>query len=177
MPPTFSFIETEDQLSQALHFWKNFTFSEKCIRLQDAIDTIDTDTPMVEAKHVWAPKWVVSLIVLLAYFLSDPKPSSSNLPTRRQRSFTLLSSGVSTLTWRQATSCQKEKPHLRNSPKVACESPSPADLRLTLIILYYGALLATFDSQHTPGPLCELSYGVFTDERNTSGKTPPANSH
>ena len=91
MSLAFSQIETDDQLDQALHFWKNFTFSEKCIRLQDAIDTIGTDTPLVEAKHVWTPKWIVRPSVLHTYFFSDLKSArqmyrqeGSSLPYRRR---------------------------------------------------------------------------------------------
>ena len=53
-------IDTEEKLVQALNFWKNFTFVPNYVKLQDAIDTILTDARPVEARHEYAPRWVVS---------------------------------------------------------------------------------------------------------------------
>ena len=55
-----SVIDTEEKLAQALKFWKNFSFVPNYVKLQDAIDTILTDARPVEARHEYAPRWVVS---------------------------------------------------------------------------------------------------------------------
>ena len=57
LPPV---IETEEKLSQALDYWKNYSFVPDYIKLKDAVDTILTDARLVEARHEYTPRWVVS---------------------------------------------------------------------------------------------------------------------
>ena len=54
-------IDTKEKLEQALRYWKDFTFVPNYVKLQDAIDTILTDARAVEARHEYAPRWVVSM--------------------------------------------------------------------------------------------------------------------
>ena len=54
-------IDTKEKLEQALRYWKDFTFVPNYVKLHDAIDTILTDARAVEARHEYAPRWVVSM--------------------------------------------------------------------------------------------------------------------
>ena len=58
LPPV---IETEEKLCQALEYWKNYSFVPDYIKLKDAVDTILMDARLVEARHGYMPRWVVSV--------------------------------------------------------------------------------------------------------------------
>ena len=54
------YIETEEQLHNALHYWKNYSFNPSYIKLEDAVRSLDDESkPLVSAYHQFAPRWVV----------------------------------------------------------------------------------------------------------------------
>lgn len=59
------FIDNEEQLAHALHYWNNFSFASDYISIEDALDTLDSSDRLVEARQVWAARWVVTLMHLL----------------------------------------------------------------------------------------------------------------
>lgn len=55
-------IETEEQLQNALQYWKDFSFNPGYIKLDEALRSMEVDTkPLVSAYHQFAPRWVVRL--------------------------------------------------------------------------------------------------------------------
>ncbi|KAH9848706.1 hypothetical protein C2E23DRAFT_738930 [Lenzites betulinus] len=56
MPETW--IETPDQLEHALHYWKNYTFSDSYTNLQDAVDTVNTSDNFLQARQVYPSRWL-----------------------------------------------------------------------------------------------------------------------
>ena len=59
-----SIIDTTDKMADALAYWKNFTFVPHYLNLKHAMNNMFTDERAVEAKHEYAPRWVVSNIVI-----------------------------------------------------------------------------------------------------------------
>ena len=55
------YIETEEQLRNALQRWKNFSFNANYIKLHDAVTSINTDNRLVDGRHQYAPRWLVRL--------------------------------------------------------------------------------------------------------------------
>ncbi len=63
MPPA-AYIETQEQLEQTLQYWRNFSFNKNYINLQDAVDKLDTKDSLVTTYHQYAPRWVVSSLLV-----------------------------------------------------------------------------------------------------------------
>ncbi|KAI0358766.1 hypothetical protein OH77DRAFT_1215261 [Trametes cingulata] len=49
-----------EELDNSLHYWKNYTFSDSYIKLDDAVETISTDQPLVEGRQDYPGRWVMS---------------------------------------------------------------------------------------------------------------------
>ncbi len=56
-----SYIDNEEQLAHALHFWKGFSFASDYISVDEAVETLDSSDKVVEARPVYASRWVVSV--------------------------------------------------------------------------------------------------------------------
>ena len=55
-----AFIETQEQLDLALQQWRNFSFKDKYIKLEDAANSILSEDRTLEARRQFAAKWLVS---------------------------------------------------------------------------------------------------------------------
>lgn len=59
-----STIDTVEKLKAALTHWKNTTFSEHYIKLEDVVASFDTpELRLVNAHQEFAPRWVVSITI------------------------------------------------------------------------------------------------------------------
>lgn len=56
-------IETEEQLQNALQYWRDFSFNPGYIKLEQALQSMEIDPkPLVSAYHQFAPRWVVRAV-------------------------------------------------------------------------------------------------------------------
>ena len=58
-------IDSVDKLDNALHYWRNHSFSEKYINLRDALASLDSEEKLVEAHSASAARWVVGVDVFI----------------------------------------------------------------------------------------------------------------
>ena len=68
LPPV---IDTPDKMADALTYWKNFTFVPHYFNLKAAMDSMFTDERVIEARHEYAPRWVVSGTLISAFPLTN----------------------------------------------------------------------------------------------------------
>ena len=66
-----AYIETAEQLHDVLNRWKAFSFNEKYINLQDAVDKMETPERLVDAWHQYAPRWMVRPKSILEHTLGS----------------------------------------------------------------------------------------------------------
>ncbi|EIW53402.1 uncharacterized protein TRAVEDRAFT_23774 [Trametes versicolor FP-101664 SS1] len=55
-----TWIDSAEKLDRALKYWKKYSPFQSYIKLQDAIDSLGTDDRLVEARPVYASRWVLS---------------------------------------------------------------------------------------------------------------------
>lgn len=58
------YIDSPEQLEQALQYWKDYSIDGKYVKLDDVVKTIGTPDSPVEARQEFAARWVVSAVGL-----------------------------------------------------------------------------------------------------------------
>lgn len=55
----FTNLDTLEKLDHALHYWRDFSFDSSYIKLQDAIDGLNQNKPLAEARMEYYGRWTV----------------------------------------------------------------------------------------------------------------------
>ncbi|OSD06152.1 hypothetical protein PYCCODRAFT_1464820 [Trametes coccinea BRFM310] len=56
MPPDVH-IDSAEKLEHCLQYWRNYSISDQYVKLQDALDTLDTPDRLVEARMAYQARW------------------------------------------------------------------------------------------------------------------------
>ena len=104
-------IDSVEKLQEALSHWKNTTFSQHYLKLEDVVASFDTpELRLVNARQEFAPRWLVSPIpshrdtCVTFPYASSAAQERRNLPHFGRREF-----GVGAPILRPATTCLLER--------------------------------------------------------------------
>lgn len=54
-------VDTVEDLRHALHYWKQHSFDKSYIKLNDAVQSLQSESRLVEARASYLSRWVVCI--------------------------------------------------------------------------------------------------------------------